>query len=82
MQHRFGLRLAKQLVIAFRNCIIWILDMYCSSFSLFHILYMFQKFLFYCVVIDDFAASIYAETREEARDYARLRNMCFDQVRT
>lgn len=26
-------------------------------------------------------ATIYAETREEARDYARLRNMCFDQAR-
>lgn len=29
----------------------------------------------------DAVASIYAETREEARDYARLRNMCFDQAR-
>ncbi|KAJ4792739.1 CTC-interacting domain 7 [Rhynchospora pubera] len=29
----------------------------------------------------DAVASMYAETREEARDYARLRNMCFDQAR-
>lgn len=46
-----------------------------------HTLYMLYTFLFSRVVVDS-AATIYAETREEARDYARLRNMCFDQVRT
>lgn len=42
---------------------------------------MLYTFFFSRVVVDS-AATIYAETREEARDYARLRNMCFDQVRT
>jgi hypothetical protein len=75
MQRRFGLRLVKPLVINLRNCIVWILEMYFLPFSPFYLHYIFH------VVVDVFAASMYAETREEARDYARLRNMCFDQVR-
>lgn len=53
----------------------------CLSPFFTYFLYVIYIFIFSCVVVDS-AATIYAETREEARDYARLRNMCFDQVRT
>lgn len=34
-----------------------------------------------CFNFVDMAANMYSESREEARDYARLRNVYFEQVR-
>ncbi|RWW54866.1 hypothetical protein BHE74_00038533 [Ensete ventricosum] len=55
-----------------------------SSFTAQHIsmnfYWVYLKFPLIYVSISEITANIYSESREEARDFARLRNACFEQV--
>ncbi|CAD5194782.1 unnamed protein product [Musa acuminata subsp. malaccensis] len=56
-----------------------------SSFTAHHIsmnfYWIYLKFPLIYVSIPEITANIYSESREEARDFARLRNACFEQAR-